>query len=44
MVDVTINFKVPTFCYSDYEDILQDFLNSMLEIGVEDVDITEKEV
>lgn len=42
--EVTITFKVPSFVYNEYEDILQEFINNLAEVGVEDIDTTEKEV
>ena len=43
MTEVTITFKVSQLVYREYEEILEMFLNELDELGIEDIDTTEKE-
>lgn len=44
MTEITVIFKVEDNSYNDYEDIIDTFMNDLRQIGIEDVDVTEKEV
>lgn len=44
MTEITVVFKVEDNSYNDYEDIIDTFMNDLQQIGIEDVDVTEKEV
>lgn len=44
MTEITVVFKVEDNSYNSYEDIIDTFMNDLREIGIEDVDVTEKEV
>lgn len=41
-MQVTITFQVNEENYKEYENSLQDFEQDLLEIGIEDVEVTEK--
>ena len=40
--NITIKFTIQNSNYSDYEEVLQEFLNNLSEIGYDDVDVTEE--
>ena len=42
MTKVTITFQVPNLVYKDYEEVLDNFLNELDELGVEDTDVVEE--
>ena len=44
MTEITVVFKVEDNSYNDYEDIIDTLMNDLQQIGIEDVDVTEKEV
>lgn len=41
-MQVTITFQVNEENYKEYENSLQNFEQDLLEIGIEDVEVTEK--
>lgn len=41
-MQVTITFQVNEENYKEYENSLQSFEQDLLEIGIEDVEVTEK--
>lgn len=43
MTEITVVFKVEDNSYNDYEDIIDTFMNDLREIGIEDVEVFERE-
>ena len=42
MTKVTITFEVPDNAYNEYENILDDFANTLVDIGVKNFDTIEE--
>ena len=40
---ITVAFEVNDNQYNDYEDIIETFMNDLREIGIEDVEVFERE-
>ena len=43
MTKVTITFEVPEESYNEYENILDEFSNNLIDIGIENFDTLEDE-
>ena len=41
MIDVNINFTVQVGAYKQYESILQEFLNYLIDLNITNIEITE---
>ena len=41
MIDVNINFTVQVEVYKQYESILQEFLNYLIDLNITNIEITE---
>ena len=42
MTEVTITFKVPDEAYNEYENILDEFANNLIDAGIRDFDTIEE--
>ena len=42
MTKITVTFEVPDDAYNEYENVLDDFANTLIDIGVRNFDTIEE--